>query len=441
MKSEKMKKLLGLLVSAMLVFMNQFAGAQCTVNTSNTTNGFTPTSLPCIDQWSVYGQPVQFRLPYLYFIGDSFAVNSITITSVTGMPTGITYSTTPSGSFPGGIGCFWFSGATSDAVGNYPLTFNVIINTGFGSDTGTLNNLVHDSITLTVCAGVQTPPVSAFGWSSTTTCDSVLTQFRDSSTNTPSNWMWTFQGGTPSTSNLKNPVVTFYSNGPHNVKLVVSNPSGTDSITKTDIINIGGFGNGTLNVSASGSACSGRTVLGLSGDTAGAVYAVWRNGTMVVDTGLTYQPQSAGMYRATEYSAYGCNKASDSVTVYPGTDSINILASAYLVCPGGAVLFTAVAGNGGNNPSYQWQLNGADAGTNADTFTVSNANYGDVISVSMNSSIACALPNPATKSMNVNVFHPEIISIGNACEGHDTLIIKNIVQYNLSQWSLTMMIR
>lgn len=61
--------------------------------------------------------------------------------------------------------------------------------------------------------------------------------FTDKSWNgTVSTWNWSFPGGTPSTSNIPNPTVTYAVAGTYDAKLVVSNASGSDSITRTSII-------------------------------------------------------------------------------------------------------------------------------------------------------------------------------------------------------------
>lgn len=51
-------------------------------------------------------------------------------------------------------------------------------------------------------------------------------RFTDLSGNLPNRWEWTFEGGTPSTSNLQNPVVTYNQPGKFKVTLVVANAAG-----------------------------------------------------------------------------------------------------------------------------------------------------------------------------------------------------------------------
>src|SRR3954469_22782749 len=60
-------------------------------------------------------------------------------------------------------------------------------------------------------------------------CSPKCISFGDYSTNTPTSWSWSFPGATPSTSNVKNPPNICYNTpGTYDVKLVVSNSSGSD---------------------------------------------------------------------------------------------------------------------------------------------------------------------------------------------------------------------
>jgi len=63
--------------------------------------------------------------------------------------------------------------------------------------------------------------------------------FEDASTNSPTQWSWTFEDGNPATSDQTNPVITFDNPGMYQVSLTVSNPSGSDSETKTNYITVG----------------------------------------------------------------------------------------------------------------------------------------------------------------------------------------------------------
>jgi PKD repeat protein len=53
--------------------------------------------------------------------------------------------------------------------------------------------------------------------------------FTDMSTNSPTSWMWTFEGGVPATSTEATPTVTYAEAGTYNVSLTTSNAAGTST--------------------------------------------------------------------------------------------------------------------------------------------------------------------------------------------------------------------
>jgi PKD repeat protein len=82
------------------------------------------------------------------------------------------------------------------------------------------------------------PPVADFTADNTTIMVTESVQFTDQSTNYPTSWDWTFEGGTPATSTEKNPLVTYNTPGVYDVTLTVTNSAGTDTITKVDYITV-----------------------------------------------------------------------------------------------------------------------------------------------------------------------------------------------------------
>ena len=81
-------------------------------------------------------------------------------------------------------------------------------------------------------------PVASFDASDTLIAKHAGIQFTDQSTGNPDSWAWTFDGGVPATSTDQNPVVVYPTPGVYNVTLVVSNDSGSDSITQIDYITV-----------------------------------------------------------------------------------------------------------------------------------------------------------------------------------------------------------
>ena len=76
--------------------------------------------------------------------------------------------------------------------------------------------------------------------------------------------------------------------------------------------------------------------------------------------------------------------------------TISISSGSQTVCTGTPVTFTAVPANGGPAPSYQWQVNGINAGTNNSVFTSSAFSDNDIVSIIMLSNAPCASPLTAT---------------------------------------------
>ncbi len=68
------------------------------------------------------------------------------------------------------------------------------------------------------------------------------------------------------------------------------------------------------------------------------------------------------------------------------------------ICAGTSVTFNATPTNGGVTPSYQWKLNGANVGTNSNTYQNAAFANGAKITCVMTSSLACANPTTATSN-------------------------------------------
>ena len=62
-------------------------------------------------------------------------------------------------------------------------------------------------------------------------CATGKVQFTDLSTGSPSSWLWTFPGGSPSTSTQQNPLVTYTTKGVYDVTLKVTNQFGSNEET------------------------------------------------------------------------------------------------------------------------------------------------------------------------------------------------------------------
>ena len=88
------------------------------------------------------------------------------------------------------------------------------------------------------CEGSALAPQADFTADATSIDEGQQVQFTDNSTNSPTSWEWTFEGGEPATSNEQNPSVTYATGGVYDVALTVSNVYGSDTKTMTDYITV-----------------------------------------------------------------------------------------------------------------------------------------------------------------------------------------------------------
>ncbi|MGA3014725.1 MAG: hypothetical protein ABSD71_11925, partial [Bacteroidales bacterium] len=189
-----------------------------------------------------------------------------------------------------------------------------------------------------------------------------------------------------------------------------------------------------FNITGAGSYCTGNPglAIGLDGSQTGIMYKLFQNGTHigsnVAGTGsaITFGTYPAATYTATAYrkATFLTNNMNGSavVTALPNNPvSISISSSANPVCSGSSVSFTATPVNGGTSPSYQWQVNGVNAGTNSSSYTyIPVAN--DAVKCILTSNVSCPTGNPATSNtvtMTVNALPNAPTSGGNQtiCSG------------------------
>lgn len=85
--------------------------------------------------------------------------------------------------------------------------------------------------------------------------------------------------------------------------------------------------------------------------------------------------------------------------------SISITSSSNPSCLNSNVTFTATISNGGGSPSFQWKVNGVNAGSNSPTFTTSNLSNGQIVTCELTSNANCVSPATVISSainMTVN---------------------------------------
>ncbi len=83
---------------------------------------------------------------------------------------------------------------------------------------------------------IVTPPNANFTADVTQGCAPFTVQFTDQSTPNTASWLWSFPGGTPSSSTEPNPLVVYNTAGMYDVTLTVSNSAGSDESTELSYI-------------------------------------------------------------------------------------------------------------------------------------------------------------------------------------------------------------
>ena len=89
-----------------------------------------------------------------------------------------------------------------------------------------------------LCSTSPQAPVTEFSADKTNGCPGASIKFTDKSSNTPTSWTWTFEGGNPATSTAQNPTVTYATPGVYKVQLIATNAIGSDTELKNTYITI-----------------------------------------------------------------------------------------------------------------------------------------------------------------------------------------------------------
>lgn len=205
-------------------------------------------------------------------------------------------------------------------------------------------------------------------------------------------YQWSFPGGTPSSSTAKNPVVLYTNTGSYDVKLVLTTLCKSDSIIKTNYLNVTAP---TINIVGNNIICNGTSAT-LTAN--GATSYLWSNGPTTAS--INVNPIATTSYSVVGVDANGCtNMITTTVTVAsPPLITIN---GPTTVCNGSTVLLTASGAS-----SYLWSttnttmsISVSPASPTAYTVTGTDANGCTgtaTTSVSVNSSPVVIINSPTS---------------------------------------------
>lgn len=142
-----------------------------------------------------------------------------------------------------------------------------------------------------------------------TGCAPYTANFSAAATPQFNTYQWTFPGGTPASSTVRNPQVTWNTPGAYEVKLKVTNINGVDSTTMT--VNVTGAPPTTFNHSANGN------TVAFTNTTAGATQWTWHfgDGAFSNQENPVHTYALEGLYTVTLTTAGPCGSSTDSVHV------------------------------------------------------------------------------------------------------------------------------
>jgi hypothetical protein len=157
--------------------------------------------------------------------------------------------------------------------------------------------------------------------------------------------------------------------------------------------------------------CAGETAIFTATPTNGGTaptYQWKKNGTNVGTNSATYSDNAitnGNTITCVLTSNLSCattpNATSNTIAMVISasvTPAVTISSPSTSITSGTNIVFTAIPGNGGSAPSYQWKKNGTNVGTNSNTYSESTLANGDVISCIMTSNSTCAIPKTATSN-------------------------------------------
>ncbi len=155
-------------------------------------------------------------------------------------------------------------------------------------------------------AFVYPKPKSQFVANTTSVCANASITFTDQSENDPTTWLWSFPGGTPSSSTSQNPVVQYAVAGTYNVTLVASNATGNDTLIKTSYVTVNA--KPTPSITGATTFCLGVT----STLNAGIGYSsyLWSTGA----TTQTITVSTSGVFSVTVTNSNGCSGTTSVTT-------------------------------------------------------------------------------------------------------------------------------
>ncbi|MBK7667409.1 MAG: S8 family serine peptidase [Sphingobacteriaceae bacterium] len=169
-------------------------------------------------------------------------------------------------------------------------------------------------------------------------CSGATMTFTDTSTNSPTSWLWNMPGASVTTSTLQNPTVTYATGGVYSATLAATNGVGTSTVTKTFTITV------TPTVVATGAAsvCAGSSATLTA---SGASTYTWNPGSLT-GTSVVVTPTATTTYSIVGATGACLGNTTRLLTITP-SPTVGVTSSS--ICAGATATLTASGAT-----TYSW---------------------------------------------------------------------------------------
>lgn len=255
------------------------------------------------------------------------------------------------------------------------------------------------SVTLGQTITISTLPTANFGLTPTQVCQGGEVSFINQSSSNSTTFLWNFPGGTPSSSNIENPVVTYNQPGIYSASLTVFNSAGSHTSTQSSIVTV------NPNPVSAFSFTENLGTVNFFNQSQNSTEFVWNFGNGVTNNSVnpSYSYTNSGTYTVTLSASNQCgtSTATQSINISLGPVASFALNSSNPACINDVIQFQNTSGN---NPSMiQWYFEGG-------TPTLSNE------------------ANPVVFYANPGTFDVQLIVTNT--EGADTLMLEDYMIIN-----------
>jgi PKD repeat protein len=208
---------------------------------------------------------------------------------------------------------------------------------------------------------ILTPPTAGFSADVTTGCPGLLVQFTDQSSSNATNWLWTFEGGTPGSSTDQNPSVEYLESGVFGVTLEASNGAGSDVFVETSYIVIESLPTAGFSETVNG------TIVDFANSSTNATSYSWDfgDGDTSTEVNPSHDYGNDGTYTVTLTATNDCGTGTTTETIVIETPPVaGFSVSGTEGCVPYTVQFADESSS--NTASWSWTFEGGDPATSTD---------------------------------------------------------------------------